>query len=173
MNAQKKNIDIWLIYRCTKCKNTYNMTLYSRTRTESITRDLFSKFSENNADTAWEYAFSLETRRKNNVESDLESVEYDIEHDPIENLLYSESEILTFTIKYPFDFNLRVSTVIRTCLNLSSSKLNQLMEINGVFFQGKPLRKKYKLKNGDRVQVNKKKLTELYDPEKERRQEKQ
>ncbi|WP_099371564.1 DUF1062 domain-containing protein [Sphingobacterium sp. 1.A.5] len=33
-NAQKKNIDIWLIYKCTNCDSTYNATI--------LTRKLFS-----------------------------------------------------------------------------------------------------------------------------------
>ncbi len=64
MNAQKKYIDIWLIYRCTKCDNTYNMTIFTRTKTELINKDLFKKFSENNLEIAWKYAFSLRNKSK-------------------------------------------------------------------------------------------------------------
>ncbi|WP_228406965.1 DUF1062 domain-containing protein [Chryseobacterium sp. MYb7] len=64
LNAQKKNIDIWLIYRCIKCNNTYNMTVFSRIRTESISKEMFNKLSENNKEIAWEYAFSQELIKK-------------------------------------------------------------------------------------------------------------
>ncbi|MCJ7935748.1 MAG: DUF1062 domain-containing protein [Chryseobacterium sp.] len=161
MNAQKKNIDIWLIYRCIKCKNTYNMTLFSRTRKESISKDLFSKFSENNAETAWHYAFSLEMRRKNNVEPDAESVEYDIRYPPVEEILNFDHEEATFTIKYPFEFNLRVSSVVRIGLSLSARQLNRLLELNAISFQQKPLQKKHKVKNGDIVKVNIEKLRSI------------
>ena len=36
MNAQKKNIDVWLIYRCVKCDNTCNLTLLSRSKPDLI-----------------------------------------------------------------------------------------------------------------------------------------
>jgi hypothetical protein len=81
LNAQKKNIDVWLIYRCVKCNNRYNMTLFSRIRTESVSKDIFNRLSENDLDLAWEYAFSFETRRKNNAEADLSSVKYEIQFD--------------------------------------------------------------------------------------------
>lgn len=167
LNAQKKNIDIWLIYRCVKCNNRYNMTIFSRIRTESISKDIFNRFSENDTDLAWEYAFSQETRRKNNVEADLESVEYEILYEEIleEQMKSSEDEIFSFKVHSPFNFNLRISTVVRRCLHLSSGKLNQLIEINGIFVQGKPLQKKNKIKNGEIIQVVKEKLKRILQSE--------
>ncbi|MGU3374866.1 DUF1062 domain-containing protein [Chryseobacterium sp. M5A1_1a] len=163
LNAQKKNIDIWLIYRCIKCNNRYNMTLFSRIRTESISKDLFNKFSENDIDLAWEYAFSHEVRRKNNTEADLNSVEYEIQYDEIseEELIHSDNEMIAFRINCPFDFNLRMSTVIRTCLHLSSSRLNQFIESEAIFVHEKPLQKKHKIKNGDLIRINREKLIHI------------
>lgn len=157
LNAQKKNIDIWLIYRCIKCHNRYNMTLFSRIRTESISKEIFNRLSENDADLAWEYAFSREIRRKNNAEADLDSVEYEIQFDEValEQMMTSDSEVLSFTIKCPFEFNLRLSTVVRTCLHLSSSKMNQLIDADAVFVHGRPLQKKHKVQNRDIVKIHK------------------
>lgn len=164
LNAQKKNIDIWLIYRCVKCSNTYNMTVFSRIRTESISKEIFNKFSENNTEIAWEYAFSQEIRRKNNVEVDLESVEYEILHQtlPVEDVINMDNEMISFQIQCPFDFNIRTSTVIRTCLGLSSSTLNLLLDTDAVYCNEKPLQKKYKSKNGDIVKINRQKLINIY-----------
>lgn len=160
MNAQKKHIDIWLIYRCIKCDNTYNMTIFSRAKVELINKDLFNKFSENNAELAWEYAFSHETTRKNNVELDFGSVEYDVQYASIsiETILNSDCKIVSFKIMYPFDFNLKLSSVIRICLKLSANKLNRLIEAEAISIQGKYLQKKHKVKNYDIVLVNREKL---------------
>ena len=163
MNAQKKHIDIWLIYRCKKCDNTYNMTIFSRTKPELINKDLFNKFSKNNAEIAWEYAFSHEISRKNNVELDFSSVEYDIRFDNIsvEDILNFNGEIVTFKIKYPFDFSLKLSSVIRKCLNLSANKLNKLIEAKVITIQEEQLQKKHKVKNDYIVQVNSEKLKSI------------
>ena len=64
MNAQKKNIDVWLIYRCVKCDNTCNMTLLSRTKPDLIDKKLFHSFSMNDREVAWQYAFSAGVDRK-------------------------------------------------------------------------------------------------------------
>ncbi|WP_160139580.1 DUF1062 domain-containing protein [Chryseobacterium sp. c4a] len=163
LNAQKKNIDIWLIYRCVKCHHRYNMTLFSRIRTESISKETFNLLSQNDVDLAWKYAFSRETRQKNNAEVDLNSVAYEIQFDEVsvEQMIASDQEILSFTIKCPFEFNLRLSTVIRTCLNLSSSKLNQLIDAEAIFVHKRPLQKKHKVQNGNIVYVNKEKLKNI------------
>ncbi|AZA83294.1 hypothetical protein C1637_23835 [Chryseobacterium lactis] len=164
LNAQKKNIDIWLIYRCVQCNNRYNMTLFSRIRTESISKELFNQLSENDANTAWEYAFSHETRRKNNVDADLESVEYEILYDDTwtEDTICSGNEMITFTIKNLFDFNLRISSVIRTCLKISSSTLDRLINEEAISVDGRALQKKHRVRNGDIVQVNAEQLRRLY-----------
>ena len=165
MNAQKKHIDIWLIYRCKKCDNTYNMTIFSRTKPELINKDLFNKFSENNAEIAWKYAFSHEISRKNNVELDFSSVKYDIQYDNIsvEDILNFSCDIVTFKIKYPFNFSLKLSSVIKICLKLSENKLNKLIEAKVISIQEKNLQRKHKVKNEDIVQVNREKLRSIYN----------
>lgn len=164
INAQKKNIDIWLIYNCVKCDSTYNLTILSRTKSESINKDLFNKFSENNLGLVWEYAFSQETARRNNVKLDFESVEYNIiyENFPIEDILNSNSENVTFKIKYPYDFKLRLSAIIRICLNLSAKQLKHLLEAKVFSVEVRHLKKKHKAKNQDVVQINTKQLKNSY-----------
>ncbi len=164
INAQKKNIDIWLIYRCIKCDNTYNLAIFSRIKPELLHKDLLNKFSENNTEIAWKYAFSRETSQKNNVELDFSSVKYDILYDNIsvEDILNFDSEIVTFKIKYPFDFSLKMSSVIKICLKLSANKLNSLIEAKVISIMKKHLQKKHKVKNEDIVQVNREKLRSIH-----------
>ena len=165
MNAQKKNIDIWLIYRCIKCGGTYNMDILSRTKTELINKDLFKKFSENDKETAWEYAFSQETSRKNNVELDFDSVGYDIQHNNITlgNILNCEDKIVTFKIIYPYNFRLRLTSVIRRCLNISANQLNILADEEVISIKEKHLQKRQKVKNEDIIQLNRDKLRRIYN----------
>lgn len=164
LNAQKRNIDIWLIYRCLNCDNTYNVNIFSRAKTESINKDMFNKFLENNTEIAWRYAFSREISQKNKVELDFSSVEFDIlyEYISIEEILNFDCEIVKFKIKYPFDFRLKLSSLIRICFKLSANKLEKLIEGKVISIQEKPLQKKHKLKNEDVVQVNIEKLRSIY-----------
>lgn len=164
MNSQKKSTDVWLIYRCSECDRTYNLTLLSRVKPEQVKKDLFLKFSANSQDLAWEYAFSSETARKNGVEFDYGSVDYDILHDPvsIQDILSSDNEIITFEIKTTFELGLKLSSVIRSCLGLSASQLHRITEAKAIFTSRDCPLKKQKVRDGERVLISKKKLQTIY-----------
>lgn len=70
--------------------------------------------------------------------------------------------MISFQIRSSFDFNMRLSTVTRTCLELSSSKLNLLFESDAVYCNEKPFQKMYKFKNGDVIKVNRQILINTY-----------
>ena len=164
MNSQKRNTDVWLIYRCVECDSTYNLTILSRTKPELINKNLFLNFSENNEATAWEYAFSLETARKNSIELDYNSVGYEVIHDniSIDDILNSDKEIITFRVQTPFEFGLKLSSVIRICLGLSANQLKQMIEAKAIFTPENYIIKKRRIKNGDIVQVSKIRLLDFY-----------
>lgn len=163
MNSQKRNTDVWLIYRCVECDSTYNLTILSRIKSELIKKDLFLKFSGNNEAIAWEYAFSPEIGRKNSVELDYSSVEYEILHDNIstDDILSSDNEIITFKIQTSFDFGLKLSSVIRLCLGLSANQFNQMIETKAIFTPKDYPIKKHKVRNGDLVLISKEKLQSI------------
>ena len=160
MNSQKRNIDVWLIYRCVECDSTYNLTILSRTRPELIKKDLFLKFSENDESLAWEYAFSPEIARKNGVELDDSTIEYEILHDKITigDILNMDSEFIAFKLQARFEFGLKLTSVIRQCLGLSANQLSQMNETKTIFLPEGYLLKKHKVKNGDIVLISKEKL---------------
>jgi len=164
INSQKRNTDIWLIYRCVECDSTYNLTILSRTKPELIKKDLFLKFLGNDEALAWEYAFSSETGRKNSVELDYNSVEYEILHDSIsiDDILSSDKKTITFRIQTPFEFGLKLSSVIRSCFGLSANQFNRWMEAKVIFTPENHSIKKHKIKDGDHIQISKERLESLY-----------
>ncbi len=56
VNAQRKYLDIWLIYKCTQCDSTWNMTIYTRVNPQSLPRELLAGFHENARELAQKYA---------------------------------------------------------------------------------------------------------------------
>ena len=129
MNAQKKNIDVWLIYRYVKCDNTCNMTLLSRTKPDLIDKKLFHSFSMNDREVAWQYAFSAGVASRNNLQLDYDSVEYEVINTvSLEDILNMSSEIISIQVKCDFDLSLKLSLLIKRCLPLSSTRLKLLFE---------------------------------------------
>lgn len=136
------------------------MTLLSRTKPELIDKDLFAGFSENNRKLAWKYAFSSDVIQRNNVEADYNSVEYEVDFHQmsITDIAKIESESVTFKISTRFEFNLKLSSVIRSCLGLSDSQLKKLTEAGIIGIANTQSTKKHKVKDGDIVQINIEKL---------------
>lgn len=114
MNAQKKNIDVWLIYRCVKCDNTCNITLLSRTKPDLIDKKLFHSFSMNDREVAWQYAFSAGMASKNKLQIDYDSVEYEvISNISFEDIMNMNNEIISIWIECDLELNLKLLSLIK------------------------------------------------------------
>ncbi|WP_294605661.1 DUF1062 domain-containing protein [uncultured Bacteroides sp.] len=160
MNAQKKNIDVWLIYRCVKCDNTCNLTLLSRSKPDLIDKTLFLSFSMNDKDTAWKYAFSTEMERKNNLRLDYGSVEYEVIPDTsLEDLLNLSNEVIKIYIKCEFEFDLKLSSLIRRCFSLSANQAKRMFEDGIITISGNKPPQKHKVKDGDMILIQREGLS--------------
>lgn len=162
MNAQKKNIDVWLIYRCVKCDNTCNMTLLSRTKPDLIDKKQFHCFSMNDRETAWQYAFSVGMASKNNLQLDYDSVEYEVTSDiSSEAIMDMTDEVISVRIKCDFDLNLKLSSLIKRCLPLSSTRLKCMFEKGEISLLSVKQPYKYKVKKGDIILIHRKCLLDI------------
>lgn len=160
MNAQKKNIDVWLIYRCVKCDNTCNLTLLSRSKPDLIDKTLFHSFSMNDKDTAWKYAFSTEMERKNNLRLDYDSVEYEvIPNTSLEDLLNLSNEVIKIHIKCEFEFDLKLSSLIKRRFSLSANQVKRMFEDGIITISGNKPPQKHKVKNGDMILIQREGLS--------------
>ena len=63
INAQKKLLDIWLIYKCSVCGKTWKASVFSRLAVASMPTKLLERFQNNDPDLAEYYAKKQKTRR--------------------------------------------------------------------------------------------------------------
>ena len=156
VNANKSNIDVWLIYQCEKCKSTWNMTIYERTKPCDINKYEYEKFLSNDKELARKYAFNLSIYNKNKAEVILEDVNYEliqkeleacyIKETPTPNIvgvsdshkkqvfgsLLNENElVIEIVCKYPIEQ--RVDKLLSDELGFSRSKIKN-MHKKGVIF---------------------------------------
>ena len=68
VNAQKKLLDIWLIFKCAKCGRTWNAEILSRVNPGSVGIDLLEKFLANDRTLAERYAADVALLRKGGAE---------------------------------------------------------------------------------------------------------
>lgn len=160
LNSQKKMIDVWLIYKCVKCDNTCNITILSRTRHELIDKNVYQKFINNDEETAQYYAFDLQTARRNNMELDHSHIEYSITHEntTLEDILKMEEDIIEFEIKSSFNFDLKLTSLIRQCFNISLNQLEKMLAADIINILPLCSIKKAKVKDGIVVSIHRHKL---------------
>ena len=129
VNANKNKLDIWLIYKCEKCKSTWNMPIYERISFIDINKTKYKLFLNNDLELAKEYGFNLDIHNKNKVKLDLENVEYEIVGEDI-NILQSNFNknkiVLEIICKY--SLGLRVDKVLSKKLDISREKVKKLYE---------------------------------------------
>ena len=68
VNANGNCVDVWLIYRCKKCKHSWNLTIYERTKPGRIPTDLFEAFQANDEELALEYGRNVDFLKRNKAE---------------------------------------------------------------------------------------------------------
>lgn len=120
INAQRKYLDIWLIYRCSDCDSTWNMTIYSRINPKSIDLKTLDGFHSNNKELAKKYAMDTDLIGKNGAEASLPK--YKILGDDINFDTPIELHIKSF-----YQSRVKVASLLREKMNLSKKAFEQMI----------------------------------------------
>ena len=125
VNAQKKRLDVWLIYRCAGCGNVWNSDVVSRGRLGSIGREELARFMANDEDLALRCALDAGLLKRNGARRSL--VAYAVEGD-----LPEGGEDCLVEIGADGLTGVRLAEVLRKKLGLSRSGLERLVEAGDV-----------------------------------------
>lgn len=68
VNANGNRVDVWLIYRCNKCKHSWNLTIFERTKPSRIDPEMYDLFMENDYELALQYGSDIDFLKRNNAE---------------------------------------------------------------------------------------------------------
>ncbi|MEW9095352.1 MAG: DUF1062 domain-containing protein [Clostridiaceae bacterium] len=152
VNANKNNIDIWLIYQCEKCKSTWNMTIYERIKPYEINKYEYEKFLSNDKELAREYAFNLSIYNKNKAEVILKDVNYKLVQKKLEAYYINENElVIEIVCKYPID--LRVDKLLSDKLGLSRSKIKNMHKKGVIFIKDDKNSLNMKVRDGMEIHI--------------------
>ena len=68
VNANGSKVDVWLIYRCKKCKHSWNLTVFERISPSKIPPELYALILANDEDTALRYGNDPAFLKRNHAE---------------------------------------------------------------------------------------------------------
>jgi hypothetical protein len=128
VNAQKKKLDVWLIYRCEVCESTLNVEIVERQNPRSIAPELLQEFMQNSTERALACAFDFRRLIKQNLE-----VERDVPFD-IVKVPDPEPDAETLTIRVVPQRPLfgRLDRILSAGLDLSRAHIKRLAEVGRI-----------------------------------------
>lgn len=132
VNANGNRIDVWLIYQCSKCKHTYNLTIFERQKVEQFSSDYFKSLMNNEKELAKKYGTDKSYFVKNKAEIEWNSVRYQIINTKTRHLAVEESIILSLgdiiQINNPCGLKIRNDKIMAEIFHISRKIANQLEE---------------------------------------------
>ena len=132
VNANGNRIDVWLIYQCSKCKHTYNLTIYERLKVDQISSDHLTSLMNNEVELAKKYGTDKSFFIKNKAEIDWSNVKYQIVNTKTrqlaadESILFCSGDILQ--IGNPSGLKVRNDKIIAELFHITRNAAKQLEE---------------------------------------------
>ncbi len=141
VNAQRRTLDIWLIYNCIDFDTTWNARVFSRISPYSLNPAQLEGFQKNNRSLVEEYAMDHDFLYRNGVD-EIEVPPYSIMGED-----FLPGENVELTIKSEHLFPIKVSALIRKKLHLSQAAYLQMIENGTIKSIPEQDLRKCKLKN--------------------------
>lgn len=120
VNAQRKCLDIWLIYKCSNCDITWNLTIYSRISPKRLSPKRLEQFHANDSALVEQYAIDVELLRRNGVDVGLP--DYKIAGNEI-----CFNTPIQLYIKSKDPSQIKLSTILRNKLSLSQRTFENML----------------------------------------------
>jgi len=146
VNAQGRNLDVWLIYRCTRCGSSWNMEVHARVKPQSIAAAEYDAYLRNDAHMARQCALDKALLRRNGVLPAFDALRFEV----MGVIPQSAAEI---TIECDFALDIRLSKILRQKLGLSGAEFRKLAEQGCITGENGTDLQKAKLYNGMRIYI--------------------
>lgn len=116
VNASGRRLDVWLVYRCTACDFTWNLTVVERSAPEAIGAARLEAFHRSDAAVAWSCAFDAALTRGAGVRLE-PSTPVRVERDPV------PAGVVTLRLALPFPVQIRLDRLLAQELGVPRSRL--------------------------------------------------
>ncbi|MCS6655879.1 DUF1062 domain-containing protein [Klebsiella pneumoniae] len=124
VNSQKKLLDIWSIYKCTRCDYTWNIALFSRLHVSKINRELLQRLLQNDAAMVHYYAADLATLKRNRAEP---SGQPDFRIHEQWSVTLMACQRITVRVRVSQPFRISLLSILKKQLKLRTAKIRWLV----------------------------------------------
>lgn len=127
VNANKKSLDIWLIYICQSCDDTYNLSIHERIKPSSLSAELLEAFMANDKTLASQCGFDSSLHKRAEVKQDFSNLTVEVNGDRPQNGLP-----VILHIKSSENLSLRLDWLLSQKLELSRSQIKKLIDSGAI-----------------------------------------
>lgn len=147
VNANKKKLDVWLVYRCLCCGASWNLPVHERVAPGRLPRGELEGFLQNDAAMARAYAMDAALLARHGCET--RSPDYAVagEDPPV-------GRPVQVVIRSALPLDVRVSKLLRQKLGLSEGALDALLEGGGICSPGGQDPRRQKLGQSARLVIH-------------------
>lgn len=124
INAQKKLLDVWLIYRCGDCGQTWNMEVFARVSPGQLDRSLYDRLLSNDGDLIRSLSFDRQLHAKKGAPLCVDTLSYSIQGERFAPDALKEPAELAITCPVPL--GIRLSKLLREILGLSAREFESM-----------------------------------------------
>lgn len=128
-NAQKKRLDVWLIYRCTACEEVWNLPIFERIGTGDIAPDAFDAIARNDPALALRHACDHARLARHGVT--LEPPEISIRKSPMEGRA-DGAAVIAITLALALPCGVRLDRLLSDGLGVSRAQLGRLLDMGAL-----------------------------------------
>ncbi|MCV9936438.1 DUF1062 domain-containing protein [Boseaceae bacterium BT-24-1] len=123
LNANGRQLDAWLIYRCTTCEKTWNRPIFERQNVRDIDPAVLDALQSNDPQWIRTETFNLEALKRKSQHVD-EFSEFEIEKDIL--LETANWTMLELDLTVPFPVSTRLDRLLASELKVSRARLRRL-----------------------------------------------
>ena len=150
INANGSFIDIWLVYQCEKCRHTYNLAVYERTKAKKIPKQQYQSFLCNDESLALRCGTDLDLFKRNKAEADINGLEYRYEKIEPKALeaeaakvsvgsalsVETDNGCVRIIIQNPYRLKVRIDKLLPELTKISRSQMKKLIQEEKICFAG-------------------------------------
>jgi hypothetical protein len=122
-NAQKKRIDVWLIYRCSACEEVWNLSIFERVGVGEMAPDAFDAIARNDPALALRHAFDRTRLMRHGTLEERPDVSIRKSYDEGRAL---NAGIITIALALALPCGLRLDRLLTGGLDISRAQLGRL-----------------------------------------------
>ena len=127
VNANQKNLDNWLIYKCLDCKTTWKEELFSRIKHNYFPKLILDKFCKN--DSALAHQYTMNCNHLSKIGFEILIPNYSIIGKCIDlNIDNKDQKKIEIHLISDYQFNIKITSILKKKLEISNSQLDYLIK---------------------------------------------